>query len=104
MRQTKHIFLKLAMARPLGFLLNIFIFKQAGFIAKRLKNRCKKNAFNFKKRVVVLRIFRKAAMLRRSFHAGKIQQLCSFFEHQKKALRFVLFFIQKIKEKNTIFL
>jgi len=72
MRQTKHIFLKLAMARRLGFLLNIFIFKQAGFIAKRLKNRCKKMPSIFKKRVVVLSIFRKAAMLRRSFHAAKI--------------------------------
>jgi late competence protein required for DNA uptake (superfamily II DNA/RNA helicase) len=54
--------------------------------------------------VVVPSSFSKAAMRRRSFHAGKIQQLCSFFEHQKKASRFVLFFIQKIKEKNTIFL
>ena len=57
----------------------------------------------FKKRVVVLSNFRKAAMLRRSFQASKIQQLCSFFEHQKTASRFVLFFIQKIKKKHHFF-
>jgi hypothetical protein len=34
MRQTKHIFLKIAMGRRLGFLLNIFILKQPRFIAE----------------------------------------------------------------------
>jgi hypothetical protein len=42
-------------------------------------------------------------MRRRSFHAGKIQQLYSFFEHHKKTLRFTGFFNQKSKEKHHFF-